>query len=221
VTEAIHFVCAYRTSIDSKCLERLQDVYIPRMQVRLQAEEGKHSVPQFSLTLKVTRPSSRLEFQGDEFQHHAARASNLCACTFASYRYFRVKSSRELCASKAASKAASNAASNAKCIIGAGDDAWYCDGWSEKQFDMDQAASKCVNWIGNNSLDLAGNDQGGEITGALAAPLCCCVWIASQHPELRPLLAHQLRAQLVNAQRNGLPFFVSRRVSLGTRARRL
>ena len=218
-------MCAYRTSIDSKRLERLQDVYVPRMQVRLQAEEGATSLSIVFRSLNsfrnVSGPSSRLEFQGGEFQHHAARASNLCACTFASYRYFRVKSSRELCASKAASKAASNAASNAKCIIGAGDDALYCDGWSEKQFDMDQAASKCVNWIANNPLDLAGNDQGGEITGALAAPLCCCVWIASQHPELRPLLAHQLRAQLVNAQRNGLPFFVSRRVSLGTSAQRL
>jgi hypothetical protein len=37
-------VCAYRTSIDSKLLERLQDVYVPRMQVRLQAEEGATSV---------------------------------------------------------------------------------------------------------------------------------------------------------------------------------
>ena len=46
-----------------------------------------------------------------------------------------------------------------------GDDAWYCDGWSEKQFDMDQAAMKCVGWIGNNALDLAGDDQGDTITG--------------------------------------------------------
>jgi hypothetical protein len=135
------------------------------------------------------------------------RAGNIRAFTLASSRYSRAKTSRESCASL--------------CIYGAGDDARYCDGWSEKQFDIEQAASKCLNWIGNNPLDLAGNDQGGEITGAPAAPLCCCVWIASQHPELRPLLAPQLRAQLVYAQRNGLPFFVSRRVSLGTRARRL
>ena len=52
-----------------------------------------------------------------------------------------------------------------KYVFGAGDDAWYCDGWSEKQFDIDQAASKCVHWIGQNPLDSAGNDQGDAITG--------------------------------------------------------
>ena len=70
-------MCAYRTSIDSKRLERLQDVYVPRMQVRLQAEEGATSLSIVFRSLNsfrnVSGPSSRLEFQGGEFQHHAAR----------------------------------------------------------------------------------------------------------------------------------------------------
>jgi hypothetical protein len=55
----------------------------------------------------------------------------------------------------------------AKC---AGDDAWYSDGWSEKQFDMQQAASKCLDWIGINPLDQAGNDKGDAINGK------CLTW---------------------------------------------
>ena len=47
----------------------------------------------------------------------------------------------------------------------AGDDAWYSDGWSEKQFDTQQAASKCLGWIGSNPLDQAGNDEGDAING--------------------------------------------------------
>lgn len=47
-----------------------------------------------------------------------------------------------------------------------GDDAWYSDGWSEKQVDLRQATSKCVGWIGTNPLNEAGDDQGEAITGA-------------------------------------------------------
>ena len=47
----------------------------------------------------------------------------------------------------------------------AGDDAFYSDGWSEKQFDVDEAASKCMEWIGNNPRQFAGNDKGEAITG--------------------------------------------------------
>ena len=50
-------------------------------------------------------------------------------------------------------------------VFGAGDDSEYCDGWSEKQFDVGQASSKCLGWIGSNPPHLAGSDTGESITG--------------------------------------------------------
>ena len=53
-------------------------------------------------------------------------------------------------------------------VFGAGDDSEYCDGWSEKQFDVGQASSKCLGWIGSNPPHLAGSDTGESITGLVA-----------------------------------------------------
>jgi hypothetical protein len=48
-------------------------------------------------------------------------------------------------------------------------DAFYSDGWSEKQFDTGACCSKCFEWARDNSLHLAGDDRGGAITGEFPA----------------------------------------------------
>ena len=63
-------------------------------------------------------------------------------------------------------------------VFGAGDDSEYCDGWSEKQFDVGQASSKCLGWIGSNPPHLAGSDTGESITGLVCIVPSACEAVA-------------------------------------------
>ena len=64
-------------------------------------------------------------------------------------------------------------------VFGAGDDSEYCDGWSEKQFDVGQASSKCLGWIGLNPPHLAGSDTGESITGVVCNVPSACEAVAT------------------------------------------